>query len=124
VEASIEKAKLKSLKKVGFKTREAAMNSIKDGTGYSHPGEPPISHTGVLRRFILYSMGDGNSSVVIGPKYLKKKSRDAAAALERGGIATNSRGRVIRVEQRPFMVPAFERVNRENVPAVFANSVQ
>lgn len=118
-----EKAARRALRKIGFQTRMDAMNSIRQGVGSSPPGHAPYDKVGTLRRFIIYQMDDQAKSVVIGPKFLRKKSKDAPSALEKGGTATNYKGRVIRVEKRPFMVPAFERVKRQQVPAVFANSL-
>lgn len=122
IEEKIAKAEIRGLKRVGFLTRQSAQASIKDGAGSSAPGSPPNSHIGTLRRFILYSLTDTKKSVVIGPKFLKKKSRDAAKATEYGGRAVNSRSVPIRVNPRPFMHPALSKVSRENVPGVFGNS--
>lgn len=122
IEEKIRKAEIRGLKRVGFLTRQVSQQSIRDGSGASAPGTPPNSHTGTLRRFILYSMSDDKKSVVIGPKFLKKKSKDAAKATEYGGKAVNSRSVPIRVQPRPFMHPALKKVSRENVPGVFGNS--
>lgn len=122
IEEKIRKTELRGLKRVGFLTRQMAQESIKDGSGPSAPGTPPHSHTGTLRRFILYSLTENKQSVVIGPKFLKKKSQGAAKATEYGGKAINSRSVPIRVNPRPFMHPALEKVSRDNVPGVFGNS--
>jgi len=122
IEEKLKKAEIRGLKRIGFLTRQASQQSIRDGAGASAPGTPPHSHTGTLRRFILYSLSDDKKSVVIGPKFLKKKSKDAAKATEYGGRAVNSRSVPINVQPRSFMHPALEKVSRENVPGVFGNS--
>lgn len=122
IEEKARKAEIRGLKRVGFLTRQMAQESIRDGAGSSTPGSPPHSHVGTLRRFILYSLGENKQSVVIGPKFLKKKSKDAAKATEYGGRAVNSRSVPINVQPRPFMHPALAKVSRENVPGVFGNS--
>lgn len=117
-------AKRRTLKILGFEIREVAQRSIVDARTISRPGMPPHGHVGTLGNLILYSVSPDGNRLVVGPQLVRKKSRDAVKALEHGGTATNSRGKVIRVQARPFMEPAFNRVNRSKVPAVFANSVQ
>lgn len=117
------KAERRALQRIGFETRASAMKSIQPGVGPSSPGSPPHDQTGTLRRFIRYQYDKQSNSVVIGPKYLRKKSKNAPGGLERGEVSINFRKHPIRVAARPFMTPAFEIVKRQMVPRVFANSL-
>lgn len=122
-----EKAKrmeARALKILGFETRAKAQASITDSTGPSRPGEPPHNKVGTLKRFILYSYDKESNSVVVGAKLLKRKSRDAAKALEHGGTSLTTKKKPIRVAARPFMEPAFQKVARQSIPAVFANTLR
>lgn len=120
--SKFSEAKARGARRVGFQTRQAAMDSIVDGDGPSSPGQPPHSHTGTLKRFIQYVYDPASSTLVVGPKLLTKRSRDAAYATERGGQATDVKQRIVRVPARPFMSPAFANVTSSSVPGVFANT--
>ena len=71
----IEQSKGRSLRKVGFATRQTAMESIVDGVGPSQPGSPPNSHTGVLRRSIRYDYDQITSTMTAGPDDHGTRSR-------------------------------------------------
>ena len=86
--------------------RVAAKSSIRPGgkgNQTSAPGEPPRSHTGVLRTMMLYAFDDAVKSVVIGPALTGRKN--VAAVLEYGGQETTGKSRA----PRPYMRPAFEK---------------
>src|SRR5690606_17947878 len=89
----------------------------------SRPGEPPKSHTGLLKRFIFFSYDPQADSVVIGPTKLNQKSADVLAALEYGGASTNTKGERVAIEARPFMGPAFAS-ELPQLPRLWANSVK
>lgn len=118
----IEKSKERAGKKVGFATRQTAMESILDGAVSSKPGSPPNSHTGDLRRSIRYDYDPILSSVVAGPVLLTRRSKDAVNAMEYGGQSQDVRGRVVRILARPFMSPAFADVLTNSVPEVFRDT--
>ena len=118
----IEQSKGRSLRRVGFATRQTAMESIVDGAGPSQPGSPPNSHTGVLRRSIRYEYDQITSTMTAGPILLSRRSRDAVEAMESGGQSYDVRGRIVRVRARPFMSPAFADVLENSVPKVFENT--
>ena len=118
-----DKAAMRALRVIGFQTQQHAVNSMKNSDVPSAPGTPPNVHVGTLKRFTIYQIDKEAKSVVIGPKYLKKRSRDAASSLEHGGTSINSKGKPIRIAKRPFMVPAFDSIKRQQVPAVFENSL-
>lgn len=122
IQKELDEAKSIGARRVGFQTREIAMNSIKDGAGPSPVGSPPNSHVGTLRRFIGYEYDKSKSSVVVGPRLLTRRSKDAAEATEKGGQALDVKGKVVRVLARPFMSPAFQTVQQQALPAAFTDT--
>ena len=124
------KATRKVFSKFGAFVRTGARHSLRRRKGISDPGEPPSSHTGLLKKFILFGYERQRRSVVIGPMRLNQKVGDAPEALEYGGVATvvegsrrNRRKRRITIAARPFMGPAFER-EQPKLPAMWADSVK
>ena len=70
VMARLEKATLVALRGAGALIRKTARRSLrprKDPDKSSPPGTPPYSHTGKLRRSILFGLDPNRESVVIGP---------------------------------------------------------
>lgn len=124
LEQKMRRAEARALKILGFETRLKAQNSIVNGTGPSRPGTPPKNKVGTLKRFILYSYDKETNSVTVGAKLLKRKSKDAAKALEHGGVSQTTKKKPIRVAARPFMEPAFQSVKRQSIPSVFANTLR
>ena len=117
------------LSKFGAFVRTAARHSIRTRKRTSAPGEPPSSHTGLLKRFIFFGYDRGRRSVVIGPMRLNQKVGDAPAALEYGGTSTAVEGlrrqrrkRRIRIAARPYMGPAFEQ-EKPKLPAMWRGSI-
>lgn len=106
----------------GFATMTEARALLRPAVGPSRPGSPPHDHTGLLRRFLGY--GPEAKSVVIGPRLLSRRSQDAPRGLETGLPSRNTRGQQIRVQRRPFMLPAFQQACRQALPAAFANSLR
>jgi hypothetical protein len=118
------------LSRFGAYVRTTAKHSIRKRKRISDPGEPPSSHTGLLRRFILFGYDRDRRSVVIGPMRLNQKVGDAPAALEYGGTSTvveglrrRRRKRRIRIAARPYMGPAFEQ-EKPKLPAMWRDSVK
>lgn len=105
----------KSLSRFGAFVRTRSRSSIRKRKRASNPGEPPSSHTGILKRFIFFSYDAKNKSVVVGPTPLRSDST-APELLEHGGAGItskfiNRRGQERRRGQwraRPFMKPAFD----------------
>ncbi|HOF17724.1 MAG TPA: hypothetical protein PK082_02350 [Phycisphaerae bacterium] len=64
---SVDAATRKVLSKFGAFVRTAARTSIRPRKAPSAPGEPPHSHTGDLRRRILFAYDPASRSVVVGP---------------------------------------------------------
>ena len=131
VQAATSRAERNVLSRFGAFVRRTARSSIRKRKGPSEPGQPPSSHTGLLKRFIFFAYEPERRSVVIGPVRLNQKVGDAPAALEHGGpskvVSGNRRRkrqvRTITIRPRPFMGPAFE-AERPKLSAMWANSVK
>lgn len=127
VQRAVDKAKKKVLSKAGAFVRTSARTSIRKRKGISRPGDPPHSHTGLVRRFVLFGYDRATDSVVVGP--VKIKSGRAVESLEYGGRSTaNSRRRgrriqrAVTVKARPFMRPAL-RKEMAKFPELWRNSI-
>ena len=113
----VNRAERRVLSKFGAFVRQGARSSIRRRKRSSRPGQPPSSHTGLLKRNIFFVYEPVRSSVVIGPIRLNQAVGDAPAALEHGGrsqVVTGGRKgkrtiRSVTIQPRPFMGPAFER---------------
>ncbi len=130
VTSRVDRAARRVLSKFGAFVRRRAKSSIHKRKRASAPGEPPSSHSGLLRRFIFFGYDRTRRSVVIGPQMLNQKIGDAPHALEHGGTSTVVEGlrsrrgkRRVKISARPFMGPAFER-ERPKLPKMWANSVR
>jgi hypothetical protein len=147
----MEKKERRVLSKFGAFVRRAAKSSIRKRKRTSEPGEPPSSHTGLLKKFIFFGYDRTRSSVVIGPVRLRGVSgKDAPETLEYGGrlksrnkflFVTQAAGRdaggkfvsrgkrkvklssKMRIAPRPFMGPAFEN-EKTKLPAMWRDSVR
>ena len=117
VTKAVNKAEMKVLAKQGAYLRTAARHLIKSAPYGVHAkaGNPPKSHTGLLKRFILFAFNPDNSSVIVGPTKLSKKG-DAPHTLEHGGYARvplsspggKTEWKGVHLKPRPFMGPALE----------------
>jgi len=130
VTSRVDRATRRVLSKFGAFVRRAAKSSIRKRKRASAPGQPPSSHSGLLRRFIFFGYDAGKRSVVIGPQRLNQKVGDAPHALEYGGISTvvegtrrKRRKRRVKISARPYMGPAFEQ-ERPKLSAMWQDSVR
>ena len=97
----------------------------------SKPGQPPLSHTGLLRNNIFFAFEPVQSSVVVGPIRLNQKISGIPAILERGGQSKVMSGgrrkrrviRTVKVAARPYMGPALVR-EQSKLPPLWADSVR
>jgi len=132
VRKAVDRGKRRALSRAGAFIRQRARTSIRKRRRSSRPGEPPSSHTGLLRRFILFGYDRQRDSVVVGPVGFKRSR--APNVLEFGGRAVVEIGRprrsgrqrkkrTVRIAARPYMQPALEK-ERSNLPAVWRNSVK
>ena len=121
-----DRATRRVLSKFGAYVRRAAKSSIRKRKAISSPGSPPSSHTGLLKRFILFGYDPSKRSVVIGPLRLTRGGRgDAPRALEEGGttqVVRRGRKERVKIKARPFMGPAMEK-EKPKLPQMWRNSV-
>ena len=131
--SAIDRARRKNLMRQGAFIRRSAKSLIRKRKRTSNPGEPPSSHTGLLRRFIFFNYDVSKQTVVIGPMKLNRPTRRVRPAdtvpnvLEFGGKVTvvgrNRRRKTIKVTERPFMVPAFKK-GLADVARVWKDSIR
>lgn len=124
--------------KFGAYVRQTARQSIHNRKKPSAPGQPPNSHTGLLKRFIYFAYDPRARSVVIGP--VRIHGRRAAQGIEvpdvlehggRGAVTTTRyrrhqkirTTRYIQIKARPYMQPAFEK-EQPNLPNLWKNSLR
>jgi len=105
--SATDRATRRVFSKFGAYVRRAAKSSIRKRKAISAPGKPPSSHTGLLKRFILFGYDPAKRSVVIGPLRLTRRGRgDAPQALEEGGtsrMVRRGRKKRVKIKARPFM---------------------
>ena len=119
------------LSKFGAFVRQTARRSIRPRKRTSRPGQPPSSHTGLLKKFIFFGYDPAPGSVVIGPVRLTQKGRGdprktAPHLLEYGGTTTlqrNGKRQRATFRGRPFMGPAFEK-EQPKLPAMWRDPVE
>lgn len=126
---AVDKAKRAVLSKAGAFIRTIARTSIRKRKGSAPAGEPPHSHVGLLRNFILFGYDRASDSVVVGPAKLNKPT-EAPRVLEHGGVTTvtkfsrgKRRKRRASIAARPFMGPALEK-ERPKLPLLWRGSVR
>jgi len=125
--SKVDAATRRVLSRFGAFVRRSAKSSIRKRKKAAPPGQPPSSHTGLLKKFIFFGYDAARQSVVIGPTRLNQKGRgEAPPLLEYGGKATLvRRGKKKRVtyQARPYMGPAFEK-EKPQLPAMWRGSVR
>lgn len=125
-QASMDVASKALIKQAAW-VRRAAKSSIRKRAGESKPGNPPFSHSGLLRRHIYFDFDRHTKSAIIGPALLRgTRSRSQTMhgktvpeTLETGGVVRRWRGRRghtssgwyyrQNIEPRPYMLPALEK---------------
>lgn len=107
VDRAVDRGTKRALSKFGAFVRQRSRTSIRKRKGTSPPGQPPFSHTGVLRRGILFGYDAARASVVIGPVLLGSQS-GAPERLEKGGDVIRPGKKPAHYQRRPYMLPAFE----------------
>jgi len=115
------------LSRFGAFVRTTARHSIRKRKNPSSPGQPPSSHTGLLKKFIYFGYDPRKQSVVIGPVRLSERGRgEAPHLLEYGGNTTvtqHGKRRRANIRARPFMGPAFEH-EKPKLPAMWKSSIR
>ena len=117
----------KTLSRFGAFVRQSARQSIRKRKKSSRPGQPPSSHTGILKQFIFFGYDAYRRSVVIGPVVTSRKSSGVPEVLEYGGKVTitsgAAKGKTTTIEARPYMGPAFDK-ELDVVPKLWVNSIK
>jgi len=129
-------ARFRALNEAGRLVRRIARRSIRPARRASPPGRPPHSHTGALRRGIVYAAGIPSQvftsdlpyqTVVVGVVRRGSEEPPIPALLEEGGVAMrrNRRGRLIAAHYppRPYMKPALEQA-KPKIPEFWRDSVK
>lgn len=112
VQDALDKNTRNVLSRFGALVRQTSRWSIRKRKRSSLPGQPPSSHTGLLKRFIFYSYDEFQKSVIIGPAKLNDKNTGAPEILEYGGrtvIESRKRKEKVYIQPRPYMHPAFSK---------------
>jgi hypothetical protein len=125
VKNAADRATLRVLSRFGAYVRRTARRSIRKRKRAARSGQPPSSHTGLLKRFIFFVYDRTKRSVIVGPARLGGKVGAAPEALEYGGRSqTISRGerRSVFVQPHPFMQPAFE-AEKPKLPDMWRDSI-
>jgi hypothetical protein len=120
----VDKATRTRLSRFGAFVRTAARSSIRRRKASSKPGQPPSSHTGLLKQHIYFIYEPNNRSVVIGPALLneRQQSPPVPELLENGGLVYRT-GVSMFYEPRPYMRPAFDQ-EMDNLEKLWRNSVR
>lgn len=67
LERAAHRGNAKALSKAGAFIRTRARSSIRARKRISEPGSPPSSHSGILKKFLLFGRDESGQTVVIGP---------------------------------------------------------
>jgi hypothetical protein len=124
--SKVDAATRRVLSRFGAFVRRSAKSSIRKRKKPAPPGQPPSSHTGLLKKFIFFGYDAARQSVVIGPTRLNQKGRgEAPPLLEYGGKATlvrRGKKKHVTYQARPYMGPAFEK-EKPQLPAMWRGSI-
>jgi len=124
--SKVDAATRRVLSRFGAFVRRSAKSSIRKRKKPAPPGQPPSSHTGLLKKFIFFGYDADRRSVVIGPTRLNQKGRgEAPPLLEYGGKATlvrRGKKKHVTYQARPYMGPAFEK-EKPQLPAMWRGSI-
>lgn len=115
IENAEQRARVKALSRVGAFLRRRARSSIRRRNAVSQAGQPPSSHTDLLRQFLFFAYDRATGSLVVGPAKLNRPG-DAPEVLEFGGEVLrqveDKQGRMRQVlmhyRPRPYMKPALD----------------
>jgi hypothetical protein len=150
VTSRVDAATRRVLSKFGAFVRRTAKSSIRKRKKASEPGQPPSSHTGLLKKFIWFGYEPNQHSVVIGPARLTSKTGETPEILEHGGFLRLQQDTVLRVggsgrdakgrftqgrrkkvrkgtklsiAARPYMGPAMDK-ETPKLPGMWENSIR
>jgi len=128
VTSAVDRTTRRVLSKFGAFVRTRALSSIRQRRRISEPGQPPSSHTGLLKRFIFFGYERSRKSVIVGPAKLNKPDPRVLELLEQGGRTRRRNRRTKQLEMqtyraRPFMGPALEK-ERPKLAPLWRNAVK
>jgi len=127
VVSATDRATRRVLSRFGAFVRRTAKGSIRKRKKISQPGNPPSSHSGLLKKFIYFGYDTGRRAVVVGAmRFTRRGNGKAPELLEHGGTTTltDRRGKKKSADYnpRPFMGPAFEKESPK-LPDMWRDSV-
>jgi len=131
VAKAVDRSTRKALSRFGAYVRRTMKSSIRKRKRTANPGEPPSSHTGLLKKFVFFAFDPQDRSVVIGPERLNAKIGNAPEVLEYGGtntVATYRRGKIagkrtVRIKPHPYARPALAKESPK-LPEMWRDSVR
>jgi hypothetical protein len=128
VTQAVDRATRRVLSKFGAFVRTTARSSLRRRKRVSEPGQPPSSHTGLVKRFLYFGFDAVRKSVIVGPAKLNKPEPRVLELLEQGGQIRRRSRRTRKLEThvyraRPFMGPALRR-ELPKLPAMWRNSIK
>lgn len=138
VRKAMSRAKRRALSRAGAFVRRRARSSLRRSKKSSQPGDPPRVHVkGPSLKSILFYYDTNSEATIVGPIKFNAKQTNVRPArgtvpglLEHGGIALvrersggRWRERRVKVEPRPFMVPALEKES-PNFPKLFRDQMR
>lgn len=113
---AVRTGNITSLGHAGGAIRKAARRSLRKRKGVSPVGSPPHSHTGRLKKAILYDVDKVRQSAIIGPA--SHLAGESGGMHEHGG-----RWKDQQFPKRPFMFPALQET-APRLPKHWAGSVR
>ena len=128
VTQAVDRATRRVLSKFGAFVRTTARSSLRRRKRVSEPGQPPSSHTGLVKRLLFFGFDAVRRSVIVGPAKLNKPKPRVLELLEQGGNIRRRNRRTRKLEThvyraRPFMGPAMKK-ELPKLPAMWRNSLK
>ena len=116
VMSAADRATRRVLSKFGAYVRQTARTSIRKRKSISQPGQPPSSHTGLLKRNIFFVFSPDTQSVVIGPILLNEKTYGLGHCCRINPVELDAaRGLIrIRLDHSHGLVIAFDQRSRRD----------
>lgn len=130
--AAVGKTKALVLQRMAAFVMRDAKQSIRKSNKPAAAGQPPHSHTNLLKRLIRFAFDYGSRSMLVGPEKAPAEGYDEPEALEAGGTSLLKKPRydkyghkiqAVTVSPHPFMGPALKK-NTSKFPALWTNSIK
>lgn len=117
VRKAVDRYKVENIGHAAGLVRTTARRSIRKRKGPSAAGTPPHTHTGLMRRSIVYAVHKHRDEAIIGPT-ASMVGRVVGGLHEFGGVAKTGE-----YPARPYMGPAFEKI-LPRLPQKWRNSLK